>query len=73
MTDSVQCEKRLISVKEVARILGVSERNVWAKVASGKMPKPLPFGGRRLWRVAEIDAWIEAGMPESGWKWLPKD
>ena len=55
----------LLSVADVARLLGgVGERTVWRWADSGRMPRPLRVGGRRLWRRHEIQRWVEAGCPK---------
>ena len=32
--------------------------------AAGKLPAPIRIGGRVVWRVAEIRAWLAAGAPD---------
>jgi predicted DNA-binding transcriptional regulator AlpA len=55
----------------VARLLGLSERTVRALNSSGRLPRALALGRRRVWRVREIEAWLEAGAPErSRWEEL---
>jgi predicted DNA-binding transcriptional regulator AlpA len=44
--------------------LSVSLRTVRTWDAAGKLPKGIKIGGRKLWRVSEIDAWLAAGCPE---------
>ena len=51
----------LLDVKEVAYLLGVGERTVWAKAAADLMPKPVRIGRLCRWRRAEIEKWIEEG------------
>lgn len=54
----------LISAKEVARRLGLSERTVWRLNSAGKLPKPVSVGGKtKRWRPEEIAAWVAAGCP----------
>jgi len=49
---------------EVAKLLGISERHLWACHADGRLgPRPLAFGRAKRWRVAEIHAWVAAGAP----------
>jgi len=49
---------------EVAKLLGISERHLWACHADGRLgPRPLSFGRAKRWRVAEIHAWVAAGAP----------
>lgn len=47
----------------VAALLGVSVRHVRSMRARGALPEPLSIGRRRVWRIAELSAWIADGMP----------
>ena len=51
----------LIDAKLLAKLLSVGLRTVRAMDASGKLPQPLRIGGRVVWRLEEIRAWIDAG------------
>jgi len=49
----------------VAELLGVSERTVRKLDATARLPRALSFGvDRKLWGVAEIEAWAAAGTPD---------
>jgi predicted DNA-binding transcriptional regulator AlpA len=54
----------LISVKEVARICGVSPNTVWNRCNPDHRsympnhPRPRPVGGRTFWRTSEIEAFV---------------
>jgi predicted DNA-binding transcriptional regulator AlpA len=45
-------------------MLCVGLRTIRAWDASGKLPAPLRIGGRVVWRVSEIRAWLDAGAPD---------
>lgn len=51
---------QMIDVREVATILKVSTRSVWRLVARGELPAPIRVGRAARWRVAQIEAWIDA-------------
>jgi excisionase family DNA binding protein len=53
----------LLSVQEVAGILGVSERHVYRLSDAGKMPPKLKLGKSVRWSEHAIDSWISAGCP----------
>jgi len=54
-------EKQLLDVKEVAELLTVSERTVWAWTCTGDLPKPLRKGSRWVrWRRKDLEAWMES-------------
>ena len=50
----------MIDVRQVASILSISTRSVWRLVASQEIPQPIRFGRNVRWRLADIEAWIEA-------------
>lgn len=51
-----------------AKLLGISESHWRIMVAGGRCPPGFRLGRRRLWAVAELSAWIQAGAP-SAEKW----
>ena len=53
----------LLTVKEVAEMLGLSERTVYRLSDAGNMPSPVKLGAAVRWRVKELDSWIEEGCP----------
>lgn len=55
----------LITADELATLLGLSARTVWRMHSAGRLPAPVKLGRAVRWRQKEIDAWIEAGCPES--------
>ena len=58
-------EPVLLTVKEVAEMLGLSERTVYRLADMGKMPRPVKIGAAVRWRRSELDTWIEDGCPTS--------
>lgn len=51
---------KLLTVSEVATILTISTREVWRRVDSGELPRPIRLGLRtRRWPREEIEAVIE--------------
>lgn len=49
----------LMTVEEVAALLGKSPRTVWRLVSSGEVPAPLKLGGSTVWRRADVQAMID--------------
>ena len=68
MSDSIpppkEPEPLLITVREVATILGLSTRSVWRLLRTGKLLRPVKIGGAVRWRSKELRQWVEAGCPE---------
>ncbi|MFO0881143.1 MAG: helix-turn-helix domain-containing protein [Gemmataceae bacterium] len=52
-------DKLLLDVREVAALLGCSDRAVWGWSTSGKFPPPLELGRLRKWRRVDVEAWLE--------------
>lgn len=53
----------LVDAKEAARMCSVGKSTWLRYTSSGKTPKPITLGGRTLWRLQELLAWIDAGCP----------
>jgi predicted DNA-binding transcriptional regulator AlpA len=54
----------VVDAKRLAKLLGCAVRSIRTWDAAGKLPMPLRLGGRVVWRVAEIRAWLDAGAPD---------
>ena len=53
----------VVDAKRLAKLLCSGVRTVRTWDAAGKLPAPLRIGGRVLWRVDVIRAWLAAGAP----------
>lgn len=49
----------LLTVRQVARSLGICARGVWRLVAQCKFPKPVYVGRCARWPQSEVTAYIE--------------
>ena len=49
--------------RRLAKLLCAGVRTVRTWDAAGKLPAPIRIGGRVVWRVREIRAWLAAGAP----------
>lgn len=49
---------RLVNVAQLAAATGMNPRSIWRRVKSGDLPKPFRFGGRAVWREADIESVI---------------
>ena len=57
--------EKLLTIGDVAEILGCSVQTVRRMAADGRLPPPRRFGRRTLrWRASTIDAWL-ADAPEA--------
>ncbi len=67
---STEFRPLVIRDSEAAKMLGIS-RGAFRKLNdSGKVPAPVRLGRRVLWRVAELEAWLESGCPpRHRWEW----
>jgi predicted DNA-binding transcriptional regulator AlpA len=61
---------RMIGAAEAARRCGIS-RTAWYNLkAGGRLPTPIRLGRRVLWRVEELEAWMDAKCPpRHQWQW----
>ncbi|MCC6982495.1 MAG: helix-turn-helix domain-containing protein [Bauldia sp.] len=51
-------DRALLSVNDLARVLGISRRSVFALLAAGIAPKSLLVGGMRRFRPEAVDRWL---------------
>ena len=56
--------RMLISDVQAAALCGCSRSHWHALAAAGKIPPSVKLGRKRLWRRAEVVAWIEASCPD---------
>ncbi len=55
----------VVQRKAAARLLGIGCRTFDRWLAAGLVgPQPFKRGGLLLFRVRELEAWVDAGMPE---------
>jgi excisionase family DNA binding protein len=58
-------EPLAVCTKELARLLAISVATLERWNNSGKLGPPgIKIGGRRLWPLAEVREWVNAGMPD---------
>ncbi len=58
----------LLTIRELATILKVSQRSIWRLVASGQLVEPLRVGGSIRWRPDDIRDWIDNGCERGNTK-----
>ena len=51
--------ERLLSVRDVAELVGCHKNTIWNWSRIGIIPKPLAFGNLTRWKLSEITAWID--------------
>lgn len=53
--------ERIIRLREVMSLTGLSRTSTYEHISRGVFPKPIPLGGRMIgWRASEVDAVIKA-------------
>ena len=55
---------RVISAKELAKMLSLSKRQIHRLSACGKIPAPVKIGGSCRWSEKLIAEWLAAGAPD---------
>lgn len=53
----------MLTVDQVAALLGCSARHVYRLADMGRMPRPVKLGALVRWPRAVIESWIAAGCP----------
>ena len=52
---------RVLRIRDVKAKTGQATSTIYAAMASGNFPRPIPLGERAVgWLESEIDSWIEA-------------
>ena len=51
-------EKLLLNVKEVSKLIGLSERTVWKMSACGELPAPIRIGRSVRWPKGMLEQFI---------------
>ena len=54
----------VVDASRLAKLLCAGIRTVRTWDAAGKLPAPIRIGGRVVWRLNEIRAWLAAGAPD---------
>jgi len=57
---------KLLSVKQVAGLLGISPRTCWrlaalAEIGQSSFPRPIRIGRLRRWRLSDLRRFVESG------------
>ena len=53
-----------VDARRLAAMLCAGIRTVRTWDAAGRLPAPVRIGGRVVWRLDEIRAWLDAGAPD---------
>jgi predicted DNA-binding transcriptional regulator AlpA len=62
-TQGIDSQRLALSAADVAKLLNISIRHVWALNSSNQLPRPLKLGRLTRWRASDICSWLEAGAP----------
>jgi len=52
-----------VGVTGLADLLGVSRSHIYRLDGEGKLPRGIHLGGRKVWSVEQVRAWLEDGAP----------
>ena len=63
---AVPMEPLLVSARQITehRILPFALRTLRRMDASGKMPRAVTIGTKKLWKPADLRQWVEMGCPD---------
>ncbi|WP_372779397.1 helix-turn-helix transcriptional regulator [Litorivivens sp.] len=62
LPSQIQASKRLLRIRDVMRITGLSRSYIYALAAQGKFPQSLalvPGGTSRAWLESEVEEWLD--------------
>lgn len=63
-------EPLLLSAGDAAKLLGIGRTKFYEMHSTGRLgPMAIEFGKRKVWRMADLRAWVDAGCPHRD-KWL---
>ena len=62
-SNSLSSAPQLLTVRELAKMLNVSQRSIYRWVDAGRMPKPIRLASLQRWELRTIQEWIDAGAP----------
>ena len=63
MVQQADVERQLLSIKEVAEMVGFSPATIYRRLSEGEFPRPTKVRKKTLWKRQAIMAWIDA-LPE---------
>ncbi|MBI5433300.1 MAG: DNA-binding protein [Planctomycetes bacterium] len=63
MTITPQSNRLAVDADALADLLSISKAMVFKLDASGRLPRGIYLGRRRVWPVAEVAEWLRAGAP----------
>jgi predicted DNA-binding transcriptional regulator AlpA len=63
MTSEAPVEPLVVDIKGLAKMLQRSVASLRRDEAHGRLPAGIRIGRSKRWRMAEIEAWVEAGAP----------
>ena len=61
--ETIQEDTVLLSVKNVANMLGCSTRHVYRLSDAARMPRPVKLGSLVRWSRVVVEDWIAKGCP----------
>lgn len=60
-------DERLLRIREVMRLTGLSKSHLYALAAEGRFPRSVPLvpgGSARAWILGEVRSWIQQRIAE---------
>ena len=60
---TTELQPLMVSQKDLPKLLSVSDRHISKLQSTGRFPRPVRLGSRKLWSVAALERWVEEGCP----------
>ena len=54
----IEVQERLVPLRHVAALLGISLRTVWRLISAGELPKPVHVGRQASLFASEVNAYL---------------
>ena len=62
---ATKLQRLALPCRDVAELLGVSERQIWRLTSAGELPLPARVGQRARWDYETVMRWWRERQPES--------
>lgn len=50
--------ERLLPIREVIEVTGLSKATIYRRVDEGRFPHPVKVGARSLWKLSTLQRWM---------------
>jgi predicted DNA-binding transcriptional regulator AlpA len=55
-------ELQLVGISDAEQLTGYERSTIWRRCRAGTFPPPSYIGNRRVWKLSDLRAWLDAEM-----------